>query len=71
MSEYQIRFESSPRRVRVEFNGTWVADSRRADAMSSPASERLQAAGATVLPDTTVARAYGGLRLEQVALSER
>ena len=30
MSEYQIRFESSPRRVRVEFNGTWVADSRRA-----------------------------------------
>jgi uncharacterized protein (DUF427 family)/class 3 adenylate cyclase len=30
MSDYQIRFEPSPRRVRVEFNGTWIADSRRA-----------------------------------------
>ena len=30
MSDYQIRFEPSPRRVRVEFNGTWVADSERA-----------------------------------------
>ena len=30
MSEYQIRFEPSPRRVRVEFDGTWVADSERA-----------------------------------------
>ena len=29
-ADYQIRFESSPRRVRVEFNGTWIADSRRA-----------------------------------------
>jgi class 3 adenylate cyclase/uncharacterized protein (DUF427 family) len=26
---YEIRFEPNPRRVRVEFNGTWVADSRR------------------------------------------
>ena len=26
---YEIRFDSHPRRVRVEFNGTWVADSRR------------------------------------------
>jgi adenylate cyclase len=30
MSDYEIRFEPSPRRVRVEFNGTWIADSRRA-----------------------------------------
>jgi|1185.fasta_scaffold07019_3 adenylate cyclase len=30
MSAYEIRFETSPRRVRVEFNGTWIADSRRA-----------------------------------------
>ena len=30
MSDYQIRFEPSPRRVRVELNGTWIADSRRA-----------------------------------------
>src|SRR5690242_19758460 len=27
---YEIRFESAPRRVRVEFNGVWLADSRRA-----------------------------------------
>src|SRR5215212_1114607 len=26
---YEIRFDSHPRRVRVEFNGTWIADSRR------------------------------------------
>lgn len=26
---YEIRFEPHPRRVRVEFNGTWVADSTR------------------------------------------
>ncbi|HUQ75225.1 MAG TPA: DUF427 domain-containing protein [Burkholderiales bacterium] len=30
MSDYEIRFEPSARRVRVEFNGAWVADSRRA-----------------------------------------
>src|SRR5438128_5418097 len=30
MSDYEIRFERNPRRVRVEFNGTWIADSRRA-----------------------------------------
>jgi len=30
MSDYEIRFEPNPRRVRVEFNGTWIADSRRA-----------------------------------------
>ena len=29
-SDYEIRFESAPRRVRVEFNGAWLADSRRA-----------------------------------------
>jgi adenylate cyclase len=29
-ADYEIRFEPSPRRVRVEFNGTWVADSTRA-----------------------------------------
>ena len=29
-ADYEIRFEPSPRRVRVEFNGAWVADSRRA-----------------------------------------
>lgn len=28
--DYEIRFEPNPRRVRVEFNGTWVADSTRA-----------------------------------------
>ena len=28
--EFEIRFEPSPRRVRVELNGTWVADSSRA-----------------------------------------
>lgn len=28
--DYEIRFEPSPRRVRVEFNGTWIADSTRA-----------------------------------------
>jgi adenylate cyclase len=28
--DYAIRFEPSPRRVRVEFNGAWIADSRRA-----------------------------------------
>jgi adenylate cyclase len=28
--DYEIRFEPSPRRVRVEFNGTWIADSSRA-----------------------------------------
>ena len=28
--DYEIRFERAPRRVRVEFNGTWIADSRRA-----------------------------------------
>lgn len=27
---YELRFEPNPRRVRVEFNGTWVADSTRA-----------------------------------------
>jgi adenylate cyclase len=27
---YEIRFERAPRRVRVEFNGTWIADSARA-----------------------------------------
>ena len=27
--DYEIRFEQNPRRVRVEFNGTWVADSTR------------------------------------------
>ncbi len=27
---YEIRFERAPRRMRVEFNGTWIADSRRA-----------------------------------------
>jgi class 3 adenylate cyclase/uncharacterized protein (DUF427 family) len=26
---YEIRYEPNPRRVRVEFNGTWVADSKR------------------------------------------
>jgi class 3 adenylate cyclase/uncharacterized protein (DUF427 family) len=26
---YEIRFEPNPRRVRIEFNGTWIADSRR------------------------------------------
>lgn len=26
---YEMRFEANPRRVRVEFNGTWVADSTR------------------------------------------
>src|SRR5512138_3681426 len=30
MSDYEIRFEPSRRRVRVEFNGAWVADSERA-----------------------------------------
>ena len=30
MSDFEIRFEPSPRRVRVELNGTWIADSRRA-----------------------------------------
>src|ERR1043166_6806371 len=30
MSDYEIRFEPHPRRVRVEFNGVWVADSTRA-----------------------------------------
>ena len=30
MTDYEIRFEPSPRRIRVEFNGTWVADSQRA-----------------------------------------
>jgi len=29
MSDYEIRFEPSPRRVRVAFNGAWVADSSR------------------------------------------
>ena len=29
-ANYEIRFEPSPRRVRVEFNGTWIADSERA-----------------------------------------
>jgi adenylate cyclase len=29
-ADYEIRFERHPRRVRVEFNGAWVADSRRA-----------------------------------------
>jgi class 3 adenylate cyclase/uncharacterized protein (DUF427 family) len=28
-AEYEIRFEPCPRRVRVEYNGTWVADSQR------------------------------------------
>ena len=28
--DYEIRFEPAPRRMRVEFNGVWVADSRRA-----------------------------------------
>jgi adenylate cyclase len=28
--DYEIRFEPHPRRVRVEFNGAWIADSRRA-----------------------------------------
>jgi class 3 adenylate cyclase/uncharacterized protein (DUF427 family) len=27
---YEIRFERAPRRMRVEFNGVWIADSRRA-----------------------------------------
>jgi len=30
MADFEIRFEPSPRRVRVELNGTWVADSSRA-----------------------------------------
>jgi class 3 adenylate cyclase/uncharacterized protein (DUF427 family) len=29
-TSYEIRFESAPRRMRVEFNGVWIADSRRA-----------------------------------------
>jgi uncharacterized protein (DUF427 family) len=29
MNRYEIRFDAHPRRVRVEFNGTWIADSRR------------------------------------------
>ena len=29
-ADYEIRFEPSRRRVRVEFNGAWVADSERA-----------------------------------------
>jgi adenylate cyclase len=29
-SDYEIRFEPAPRRMRVEFNGAWIADSRRA-----------------------------------------
>ena len=29
-SDYEIRFVPSPKRVRVEFNGTWIADSSRA-----------------------------------------
>ena len=28
--DYEIRFEPAPRRMRVEFNGVWIADSRRA-----------------------------------------
>lgn len=28
--DYEIRYEPAPRRMRVEFNGTWIADSRRA-----------------------------------------
>ena len=28
--DYEIRFEPAPHRMRVEFNGVWVADSRRA-----------------------------------------
>ena len=27
--DYEIRFEPNPRRVRVEYNGTWIADSTR------------------------------------------
>ena len=27
--DYEIRYEPAPRRMRVEFNGTWIADSRR------------------------------------------
>jgi sarcosine oxidase, subunit alpha len=46
-----------------------VADSRPADAARSPAFDRLRAAGVTVLPETTVVKAYGGLHLEQVALT--
>lgn len=30
MNPYEIRFDAHPRRVRVEFNGTWIADTRRA-----------------------------------------
>jgi class 3 adenylate cyclase/uncharacterized protein (DUF427 family) len=30
MKPYEIRLHAHPRRVRVEFNGTWIADSRRA-----------------------------------------
>jgi uncharacterized protein (DUF427 family) len=29
-SDYELRFEPCSKRVRVEFNGTWVADSLRA-----------------------------------------
>jgi class 3 adenylate cyclase/uncharacterized protein (DUF427 family) len=28
-ADYEIRFEPAPRRMRVEFNGAWIADSRR------------------------------------------
>jgi class 3 adenylate cyclase/uncharacterized protein (DUF427 family) len=28
--DYEIRFEAAPRRMRVEFNGVWIADSHRA-----------------------------------------
>ncbi|HEY3073804.1 MAG TPA: DUF427 domain-containing protein, partial [Burkholderiales bacterium] len=56
MSQYQIRFEPSPRRVRVEFNGTWVADSQRA----------------LILHETRLAPAYYFPREDvQVALLEK
>jgi len=30
LGDYEIRFEPAAERVRVEFNGTWVADSSKA-----------------------------------------
>ena len=40
-NEYTIEFQPSAQRVRVEFNGTWVADSARALTVRETVNVRL------------------------------
>ena len=54
-ADYEIRFEPSRRRVRVEFNGAWVADSSRALILHETRGRSLQGLDGAAAADTAPA----------------